>query len=178
MQGVVVVLKGEASEVFAKLQDEAAAEFGARLLAPGHIPHATLHLAEQYDLAALDRTVKSLARSETAFSVNTEGVGVFSGETPVVYWPVVRTNRLSLLQRVLAQEAAPAVTAGLSEFCDPHRWIPHVTLGTASDFTFAGKLTAWLLARSPRLEMTVDELVIGEDSPDGTRILARHPFEG
>lgn len=178
MQGVVIILKAEAAEAFARVQSDALAELGARLLPSGHIPHLTLHLAEHYDLAALNRIAKGLARSEPPFFMHTEGVAFFSGASPLAYWPVVRAARLSLLQRVLAQEAHPAVISGLSEFCDPQRWIPHVTLGTASDFEAAGRLTAFLLARSPRLEIVVDELVICEDTSEGTRILERHKLEG
>ena len=138
----------------------------------------TLHLAEKYDVPALDRVVKSIARSETPFALHTEGVAFFSGPEPVVYWPVVRTGRVSLLQRILTQEAASSVTSGLSEFCHPDRWHPHVTLGSATDDDFVARLTPWLLARSPSLEIAVHELVIAEDTPEGTRVLARHKFEG
>lgn len=178
MQGVVIVLKTESAEAFARIQDDAVAELGGRLLPAGHIPHMTLHFAEQYDLEKLHRIAQGLARSEPPFAIHTEGVAFFSGPSPLAYWPVVRTARLSLLQRVLAQEAHPAVISGLSEFGDPQRWIPHVTLGTAPDFDAAGRLAAFLLARSPGLEVVVDELVIAEDTPEGTRILGRFKLEG
>jgi len=179
MQGVIVVLEGEAGEAFARLQDEMKAEFGVRQLIRGHIPHITLHLAERYDITGLDAVVKSIARSETPFVVRTVGIAFFPGEALTLYWPVVRSARLALLQRTIAQEASLTVREGASEFCVPETWVPHVTLaGDALTPDLVGRMTPWLLKGSAALEIAVTHLSVAEEKDAGTRIISAHKLEG
>lgn len=179
MQGAVIVLEGEASEALARLQDDIEAEFGVRQLKRGHIPHITLHLAERYDVTAFDAVVRSIARSETPFAVRTVGLAFFTGSPLTIYWPVVRSARLALLQRTLAQEASLTVLEGPSEFCLPETWVPHVTLaGEVLTPELVGRMTPWLLERSPAIEIAVAQLTVAEDTDEGTRIISAHKLEG
>ncbi len=181
MQGVVTVLEGEGAEAFASAVEGIRREFGIALTGNDAIPHLSWHVSEAYDLERLDAAVKSLARSEAPFATATAGLGLFPGDAPLVHLPVLRTPRVSLLQRVLFQEASLALKTEVSPFVTPEGWVPHVTLGQAGlTPEVAGKAVAWLLQQpiAGSLPLPISHLAIGEDTPTGQRILSRHTLQG
>jgi len=91
-------------------------------------PHFSYHVATGYDLGRLETALRRFARTCRPFRVRTNGLGIFSGPSPVVYIPVVRDPRLSDLHRRL-WPAVGKVATGPLDYYRPEAWVPHVTLG-------------------------------------------------
>ena len=70
-------------------------------------PHFTWFGAEEFDIDPCSSILNMVARATTPFSVHTNGLGVFPGEEPVLYLPLVKSAHIM----------------DLHEF-----WVPHITL--------------------------------------------------
>jgi 2'-5' RNA ligase len=178
MPGVIVCLTGESADRVRRLWEAAKAEFGAPLAPPAAIPHISLEVASTADLEKLGPSLKAIACSTAPFRVRTTGFGVFTGEPLVLYLSVVRTSRLALLQRVVHQETAGAWSGPVEHF-RPDNWMPHITIAM-QDLTVErlAAVMPWLARQDLSFDVPIDNLAVGEDTPDGHRILASYPLEG
>jgi 2'-5' RNA ligase len=125
--GVVSLLDDEHYALVEHLWDELRAKLGECGLCKMPFPHFSYHVAEQYDVDLVESVLPRLASHRATFRVRTAGLGVFSGDHPVLYVPVVRNPALSTLHQRLWQELAEAST-GTLEYYHPERWMPHITL--------------------------------------------------
>jgi 2'-5' RNA ligase len=178
MQGLVILLDDASSAAVQEIWQGVEDTFDVRLMPAGTVPHISLHVAEHYDEPLLRERAASLARSMTPFSAHTSGFAVFTGSEPVVYLPVARNPRLTLLHRAAWQEAG-AAAAEPSAFYAVDRWLPHVTIaqpGMTTDMLTA--LAVWLNRRPLDLEIAVNEIAILENMGEGDGILARYRLEG
>ncbi len=79
-------------------------------LAPQHLPpfpHFSYQIAPRYHRAAPPEALAQLARRHAPLLVPTSGLGLFPGDDPVLYLPLVRTA--SVLSAILAKAGlAPA----------------------------------------------------------------------
>jgi 2'-5' RNA ligase len=127
MHGVVSLLDDEHYALVEDLWDELEKRLGVRGLYNTPFPHFSYHVAEGYDVDLLESILPRLASRCATFRVRTAGLGVFSGDHPVLYVAVVRSPTLTALQQTLWQELAGA-SVGTVEYCDPEQWVPHITL--------------------------------------------------
>jgi 2'-5' RNA ligase len=90
-------------------------------------PHFSWQVTEGYDLLRLEKTLRKLARQTQPFTVRTAGLGIFTGENPVIYVPVVKEESLLRFHTLLWKQTEgiailPAV------YYAPDQWVPHITL--------------------------------------------------
>ncbi len=130
MHGVVSLLDGEHCALVERLWDELETKLGVRGLYKTTFPHFSYHVAAQYDVDRLESILRRLASQCATFRVRTAGLGVFSGNHPVLYIAVVRSPALSALHRTLWQELVGA-SAGAVEYYHPEWWMPHITLANS-----------------------------------------------
>ncbi|MDZ7728585.1 MAG: 2'-5' RNA ligase family protein [Dehalococcoidia bacterium] len=129
MPGVVSLLDEENSQYVRGLWEALRGEFGFSGLYPESAPHISYHVADSYDVEALEASVKTLARSMPPFDVVTNGLGVFaSDDEHIVYLPVVRHPRLTVVQRTVFDEVDRHATGDTARY-RPVDWVPHITLG-------------------------------------------------
>jgi 2'-5' RNA ligase len=127
MHGVVSLLDDEHHALVEHLWDELETRLGVRGLYKTPIPHFSYHVAEGYDVHLLEPILRRFASRCATFRARTAGLGVFSGDHPVLYVAVVRSPTLTALHQRLWQELGGAST-GAAEYYHPERWMPHITL--------------------------------------------------
>ena len=127
MHGVVSLLDKEHYALVEHLWDELETGLAVTGLYQTPFPHFSYHVAEGYDLDLLGSILTRVASRCATFRVRTAGLGVFSGNHPVLYVPVVRSPALTALHQRLWHELA-AASAGMVEYYHPERWMPHITL--------------------------------------------------
>jgi len=127
MHGVVSLLDDEHYALVEDLWDELEKRLDVRGFCNTPFPHFSYHVAEGYDVDLLESILRRCASHCTPFRVRTAGLGVFSGDHPVLYVAVVRSPALTALHRTLWQELAGA-SAGAVEYYHPEQWMPHITL--------------------------------------------------
>ncbi len=127
------------------------------------LPHFTYQVVEAYDLPRLVQIVQKIARQTSSFTVHTTGLGVFTGETPVIYLQLVKNDLLLHFHKVI-WDRTKEIAHDANPFYSPDLWIPHITLGYGDVTNFnLGCAMETLAFRELNWEITVDNLTfIGE----------------
>ncbi|HEX8326987.1 MAG TPA: 2'-5' RNA ligase family protein [Hymenobacter sp.] len=122
-------------------------------------PHLTYLLLSTRRLAELKDMLEEVARTTPPFSAFTTGLGVFPGENPVIYIPVLRSNDLNQLHQRVLDVTAPLCRA--SPYYQPDRWLPHLSLAlhdTTPDLL--GPVLRHLNHQTYNLRLNVNNLAI------------------
>ncbi len=92
-------------------------------------PHISWQIAKTYDRERLRSTLQELAARQAPLPIRTGGIGIFTGEYPVVYIQVVKTPEL-LVFHARVWETLQAAGSGISSnsFYAPEQWMPHISL--------------------------------------------------
>ena len=179
MQAVVSLLDDHHTQLTEALWRELETQFGLRGVYATPHPHFSYHVAHSYDLDSLVPRLDRLLHATPPFQVRTTGLGVFTGKSPVLYIPIVRSPAVTQFHRALWSELAACASGSLAYY-DPEQWLPHITLGS-------GDIQKDLLAEAVRLlgerdfnwTITVDNLAfVEEDGASGQRLGLKLIFEG
>lgn len=128
MDGIAACLDTAHTALVRDLWDELSRSFSIdALLRKTPIPHFSFHVAERYDQAQIESVLHQFAELQKPFQVRATGLGLFTGERPVLYIPIVRSLELSQIQASLWPHLTECAV-GTSNHYHPERWLPHITL--------------------------------------------------
>ena len=167
LQGVASLLPqpyyGQVEALWAELETD----FGLKGVCVTPYPHFTWQIAPAYDLERITRTLEDIASRTAPFEISTAGLGLFNGESPVLYIPLVKTPVLTVLHQQIWQALLPAST-NPSPYYSPEQWVPHITLA-CNDLTAesAGAVITRLVARNFDWQMRVANLFFVAVSTEG-----------
>lgn len=135
-------------------------EVGAKAVRISPLPHFSYQAARDFDLEVLADVVAKVADKARPLRVRTAGLGVFTGKSPVVYVPIVRTPELTRLQLALWSAGAVASAEPSPEY-HPAAWIPHITIAQ-SDVTEESlpRVLSLLNAQDLVWDVEIDNLAI------------------
>ena len=126
MQGIVSTLDKEHNAQIESLWSELEHAFGLKQACVAY-PHFSYQVAESY-APGVENALRALAAESRPFEVTATGLGIFTGERPVLFVRVVRDAQLTAFHDVIAGTAAP-FARGLHDNHYGHKhWIPHITL--------------------------------------------------
>lgn len=127
MDAIVSVIDPEHYARVEILWQELELECGLAGIRATPIPHFSWHIAEAYNLNPVQAKVRQVAGLTRPFSVHTGGLGLFTRQNPVIYFPIVRTSLLSKIHQEIWDWATP-LSQGPSPYYAPGLWMPHITL--------------------------------------------------
>ena len=165
MCGIVSLLDSTHHALVENLWAELRRRFDVGLADSGqvHYPHFSYHVAEQYDLDKLVPLLHQLVMRTTPFEVQATGLGIFTGEKPVLYVPVARQRPLLNLHETLW----PLVDEHAQEtqtYYAPPIWFPHITLvGIDLAEDSLAPMLRWLNQQPLNWSITVNNLTILSD---------------
>lgn len=119
-------------------------------------PHFSWQIASTYAQDGLRTALQDLAAQTSSITIRTTGIGLFTGDHPVVYIPIVKTMEMvTLHQRIW--DALQSTGSGISPYYAPGAWMPHISLAFL-DVTPAniGPLMERLSFNSFTWSMTID----------------------
>lgn len=90
-------------------------------------PHFTWHTADSYESNHLESYLAKLAETVKPFTVQSTGLGIFTGVSPVIYVPVVKNQVMIKIHEKIWHEAKDLSNQANSHY-SPDLWIPHITL--------------------------------------------------
>ena len=93
------------------------------------LPHFSWHGAESYQLQQLEPLLADWARQVEPFQVRTSGLGIFTGEKPILHLRLVATQQLLTYHRQVWQRLHATTVNHSSPHYAPGTWLPHITLG-------------------------------------------------
>jgi 2'-5' RNA ligase len=148
--------------------------FGTRLYAEMPDPHISYQGATNYDFSKLEHRLRSFAERTSRFQIRVGGLGVFTGFTPTLYIPVVRTSELSQLQLGLWRSIS-STGSGLNALYKPEAWVPHIALARSVSERTLTKVIRSLARKEIELDLKIDNLAIIEF--DGKAHTVRSKFQ-
>ena len=125
--GLVCLLPKDYETCVQKLWQELGDECGIEGIDAAPLPHFSWLLAEGFEWNALKKRLANLTRNLRPITVTTNGIGIFSGTSPIIFIPLVRTDALNVLHKRI-WEAVQPIGIELSPYYAPQRWVPHITL--------------------------------------------------
>ncbi|RPI34293.1 MAG: 2'-5' RNA ligase family protein [Chloroflexota bacterium] len=131
MEGIVSLLDPPHNAEVVKIWEELEAGCGLVGIKITPIPHFSWQIAQAYPPDRLKPILQGIAQSTRPFMAQTSGLGVFSGDRPVVFIALVKTDELLQFHRLVWDFTVDqAIT--VNPFYAPHEWMPHITLAHAT----------------------------------------------
>ena len=139
-------------------------------------PHFTWQVADGYDLPRLEIMLHGLARQTRPFTVRSAGLGLFTGESPIVYIPLVKDEYLLRFHAKL-WKLTDGIASTPHPYYAPDKWVPHITLayGDVSAQNLDCVMQA-LAFRSFEWEIRVDNLAFMAQPDDGPTTSCHYRF--
>jgi 2'-5' RNA ligase len=141
-------------------------------------PHFTWQVTEDYNLSALDAALKTITHQTPPFTIRTSGLGIFTGEHPVIYLPIVNNLDLVSLHKKL-WGSLNGIAINPEIYYEPGQWIPHITVAYG-DVNRENLLCAVeCLAFEPiNMEIRIDNISTLSQSASSANLVFRHSLEG
>lgn len=127
MHGVVSLLPEPFYGQVEALWDDLANNFGLRGIRMTPYPHFSWQIGEDYPFDRLEAALGELAGSLPPFEARTTGLGIFTGEQPVLFVQVVRSPEVAAVHEKVWKALQPVGT-GISPYYGPDFWMPHISL--------------------------------------------------
>jgi 2'-5' RNA ligase len=128
MHGIVSLLDAPHYQLVEDLWAELRYKFGVTGVYVTPYPHFSYQVASHYDVNQLTESLQHFATHHAPFIVHTTGLGLFTGPSPVLYIPVVRSPKLTALHQALWQQSLSAGSSIL-QYYSSDQWVPHITIG-------------------------------------------------
>ena len=90
-------------------------------------PHFSWQVAENYHLPRLETMLRKITRRTQPFMLRTAGLGLFTGENPIVYVSLVKDESLLRFHAMLWEQTKKIAIHPLPHYALEH-WVPHITL--------------------------------------------------
>jgi 2'-5' RNA ligase len=175
MHGIVSLLDNDHYQLVEDLWAELKREFSVQGVYITPYPHFSYHVAQDYDVDKIEPVLERITANITKFKVRTSGLGIFTGVSQVLYFPVVRSLELSQLHQELWEQISPA-SSGVQQYYHPNQWMPHITIGFG-DITNDNllQIIPFLAERDFNWEITVNNLAFIYDT--GTKQEMKSRFD-
>jgi len=99
-----------------------------------------------------------IANETKPFNINTAGLGIFTGDYPVLFIPLVKTDKLITMHKKV-WELFKSVGDGRSNYYHPGSWVPHISLAhTDLNKENIGNVMKYLTFENFNWEITVDNI--------------------
>jgi 2'-5' RNA ligase len=142
-------------------------------------PHLTWFASEQLAMAAATEIIADLANRTPGLNTCVFGLGIFSGDRPVFYLPIVKSQAMiDLHDEIWARVGS--VSQNANDYYAPAHWLPHITLAI-NDVTRDNLACALESVAFEPVELSVvaENLIIvtQEDDPD-SMVMKQFQFKG
>ena len=127
MHGVVSLLDTASEQKVKALWQDLELNYGLKGAQITPIPHFSWQIAEDYDWEEARALLDELAADILPFTIRSSGLGLFTGEQPVLYLPLVK-ERMLLEVHALFWQSFEGIAKAPSFHYHPDAWMPHITL--------------------------------------------------
>jgi 2'-5' RNA ligase len=160
MHGLVSLLPKPSYRQVQDIWETLAKEHGLRGIRVTPYPHFSWQIAKEYDFDRLEDIIAEIGLKTPPIIVHTAGLGLFSGNCPVIYVSVVKDPNLMRLHADIWGAVQPAAQ-DLSPYYAPSAWMPHISLAYEDVTpTNIGPVVQRLAYQSLAWEMRVDNIAL------------------
>jgi 2'-5' RNA ligase len=140
-------------------------------------PHFTWLVAEELKIQKAAPILSQISDQASEMTLHTFGLGIFSGEKPVLYLPLVKSREMIALHEMIWDQIQP-YSKEAKLYYSPKLWVPHITLALndVTRDTLACAVNA--IAFEPiELFVKVDNVALAEHEEDQPgHILSQYRF--
>ena len=128
MDGVVTILEDKYYRIVQEIWQDLHQACNLQNSTSLTVPHFSWHVAQSYGSESyLDDLLQKLSLQVKPFQVRTTGVGLFLHPRLVIYIPVVKTQSMIEVHRMLWDQLLALAEQPLPYY-SPDHWMPHITL--------------------------------------------------
>jgi 2'-5' RNA ligase len=127
MVAIVSLLDEEHSDKLLSLIHSLEREFGMKEVQMTPFPHITWLTVNDGSLLKLKETLGKAAGICCRFPITTSGLGIFTGEKPVLFIPVLRTEPVNKFHQDL-HKSVSKICREVGPYYHPDLWMPHLSL--------------------------------------------------
>ena len=160
MLAITSLLASPAADHINALIKSLETEFGLDDVQATPEPHLTYQIVEPTNLATLKKALRHIADTTPPLVAHTTGLGMFPGDRPVIYIPVLRSDALNEVHHRVYNLAGPLCTR-TDKFSGPDLWLPHVSLAL-HDTTpeLLGPVLRFLNNQTFNLELIINNITL------------------
>ncbi|MDX5442457.1 MAG: 2'-5' RNA ligase family protein [Hymenobacteraceae bacterium] len=141
-------------------------EFNLSAVQTTPYPHLTYLTTNVEKFSDLKDYLDDLSAKTTPFSVRTTGLGIFTGDNPIIYIPILRSPVLNQFHAKLYKEIS-AFSNEMGFYYNPDFWMPHITLALGdTNPLIMGSVLNYLNQYKFDWKITFDNLAILKKSGD------------
>ncbi|MFD2515441.1 2'-5' RNA ligase family protein [Pontibacter locisalis] len=160
MIALACLLDKRTSERVNELTEDLEKRFGLNGVKITPYPHLTMLTAEVVDMEELKQYLDLTCIETEKFSIRTTGLGLFPGESPVIFIPVLRTPPLNKFHDRLHRDISEMSTE-MGLYYNTNLWLPHITLALGDTSPeMLGPVLAYLCQYNFNWEVNIDNLTI------------------
>lgn len=127
MYAIISEIDQKSSEIVKCLWGRLRDACGVKAIYALPTPHFTWFSAESLDIPKTSSIIAKLAAQSERMTTYVFGLGIFSGEQPVLYLPIVKTQAMIDLHNEIWQQVQEYCDRSNDYYSPPH-WLPHITL--------------------------------------------------
>ncbi len=177
MHGIVSLLDNHHYQLIEDLWAELEREYSVRGVYITPYPHFSYQIAPDYNIEQVEPILHRIASNSRPFSIRTSGLGIFTGTSPVLYIPVVRSPELTRFHETLWPEISQAAS-GIVEYYSPEQWMPHITIGFGDmSKDKLGHIVRFLSERSFTWEIPTNNIALIYDTGTKQELKSRFDFK-
>lgn len=166
MIAIASLLDNRASERVTELTTSLENKFGLKGVKITPYPHLTALTAEIPDMEELKQYLELTCLETRKITVRTTGIGIFPGQNPVIFIPVLRTPPLNDLHARLHRDIAEMSTE-MGVYYNPNLWLPHISLALGDTTPeVLGPVLSFLCDYNFNWEITLNNLTIMQKCGD------------
>lgn len=141
--------------------------------------HLTWQSAESYRLPEIEKRVQMIARMFAPVELNVDGIGIFTGEDPVLYLTITRTPALTALNQTLWESLLP-FAEGMNPLFSPDDWVPHVSFiyGEAKASKAISCVVEQLIPLQMGMTLKIEAISLVYDQEDKNGLAFQYPLTG
>lgn len=127
MYAIISKLDPESSGIVISIWHKLCEACGLTAIYDLPLPHLTWMVAEELEIKKSKLILFGISESTTPLTLHTFGLGVFTGEKPVLYLPLVKSIEMIELHEKIWDQVSPF---GQEQklYYSPRLWVPHITL--------------------------------------------------
>lgn len=181
MHGIVSLLDDTHYQQVEAIWVELKREFGVRGVYITPYPHFSYHVASQYNFEMLELLLHTFASEQKPFRVKTTGLGIFTGQQPVLFISVVRSTYLTKFHQALWHKLVETGQArdNSQDYYVPDNWIPHITIGFGDvDCQMLANIIHYIGERPFLWDISIDNIALIYDTGTAQQLRMRIPLNG
>jgi 2'-5' RNA ligase len=179
MQALVSLLEPTASSRIQALWQRLEERCGLRGIKSTPYPHFSWEVVDEFKQDTIDEILEQITSKAKPFTIQTSGLGLFTGLEPVIYIVIAKDQSLLDFHKMI-WEKTENFGRNVNMHYMPDAWIPHVTLAH-SDVDRKALLCAMeeLSFLSLNWEIEIDNLaLVGQAGNDVGILIRRFDFKG